>query len=73
MNVRVDTKTVRTTVVVPKEKKDFRCVKCDRMVDVKKAKPHTFETDDTIFKTWDYGHFHNKVFRIEGSKQYRVE
>lgn len=60
-------------VVIVKEEKDFRCKRCGKMVDVSLAKPWVIETDEVIFKTWNYGHQHNRVFRVYKNKQVRIE
>lgn len=57
-------------VKVSRAYKDFRCKICGRMVDHTRVKPFNFETDKTIFKSWDYGHRHANVFRTHGNKQY---
>lgn len=63
----------KRVIKIKKEIENFICKICGKEIDVSKAKPWTIITDKVIYKTWDYGHQHRRVFRIEGDKQFRVE
>lgn len=63
----------KKVTVIPREEKNFICRRCKQEVDVSKAEPWIIETDKEIIKTWDYGHRHNKMFRVIGGKQYLIQ
>ena len=63
----------KKVTIIKREKKDFYCSRCGQMVDVSKAKPHTYTLDDEIIKMWDYGHMHQKVWKIQAGKHIQIK
>jgi len=63
----------RKVIVVKREKKNFICKQCGKEVNVLRAKPWIIKTDKYLYKTWDYGHRHERHWLADSSGVRRVK
>lgn len=56
---------MKIIINIPRKTVPWECKVCKKIVNPNTAKPWVIETDKAIINTWDYRHWHRKMYSIE--------